>query len=171
MKDKFIENELWILTFGGGFQRVKIYKKGVNAKTRSNFRDKLKNRARVLVKEYYEEKECSSQNHINNLIEFSAWTGEEFASILNNGKLNIGVTQKIINLYLKYLWCLGKVKTPPHCPFDRIIISKLIKTNIPAWTKIENVERYCTLIEKAREKAGTLSIAEWELGIFARRNS
>ena len=28
-------------------------------------------------------------------------------------------------LYLKYLWCLGEICRPPHCPFDRMVIEEL----------------------------------------------
>lgn len=37
----------------------------------------------------------------------------------------IGSAQKALNLYRKYLWCLGYIPFPPHCPFDATIIDQL----------------------------------------------
>ncbi|SDJ63273.1 hypothetical protein SAMN05216338_105731 [Bradyrhizobium sp. Rc2d] len=32
------------------------------------------------------------------------------------------VAQKVLNLLLKYYWCLARIPEPPYCPIDRIII-------------------------------------------------
>jgi len=72
---------------------------------------------------------------------------------------------------LKYQWCLGELATPPHCPFDRIIISKMKLPNPPAWTQLDSVDAYKILVEKASQlaSASDKSIAEWELDVFSRR--
>jgi hypothetical protein len=89
---------------------------------------------------------------------------------LNNGRLRFGIAQKLINLYLKYRWCLGQIPTPPHCPFDRIIISKIgLYNGVINWTEIDCPNTYRSLVEKAQIKAGEMSIAEWELLEFSRR--
>ncbi len=59
----------------------------------------------------------------------------EFKDILFGNGFRVGIAQKALNLYLKYLWCLGKITEPPHCPFDSIIISE-IKCNIK-WTEMD----------------------------------
>jgi hypothetical protein len=46
-----------------------------------------------------------------------------------------GVAQKLLNLFLKYLWCLGTIAEPPHCPVDRIIIGKTCYKD-KNWTEI-----------------------------------
>ena len=77
--------------------------------------------------------------------------------------------QKALNLYLKLLWCLGKVKEPPHCPFDSIVISKLGKKL--NWTELDDIQPYKDLVNSARTLAGKLSIAKWELEIYNSRST
>jgi hypothetical protein len=64
---------------------------------------------------------------------------------------------------------LGLIETPPHCPFDRIIISQLELNNPPSWTKLNSVEEYRMLVNRASELAEPKSIAEWELSKYRRR--
>jgi len=172
LKENFINQEIWILTFGGAFQRANIYNSNENT---SNF-DKEKKKFRTEIKEFitenilpqYEEKIDENQ-HVENIIWISNWS-KNYSSFLKNNHLKIGVSQKLLNLYLKYKWCLNLIKTPPHCPFDSIIIKELgCKIN---WTQLDNIEQYKDLVNKAKEKAKQkkLSIAEWELEIFQRRN-
>ena len=39
----------------------------------------------------------------------------------------------------------------------------------PAWTKLDSVETYKMLVEKASILAGKKTIAKWELDVFSRR--
>ena len=81
-----------------------------------------------------------------------------------SGGFSIGVSQKIINLFLKYLWSLGRCKMPPHCPIDEAVLISIGKKGV-AWTKCNDIETYKKWIKliaiKAKEKDS--SIAEWEL--------
>jgi hypothetical protein len=174
LQDKFIDEEIWILTFGGAFQRAEIYKKDdlketEREKIRTKFREEIKNYIRQEVAPQYKNI-IDDNTHIQNIVNFTEWS-KNFASILNDGYLKIGVSQKLINLYLKYLWSLNKIQTPPHCPFDRIIITKLGYASPPSWTKLDNIELYKEFVQKAKQKAEIQksSIAEWELKVFQRR--
>ena len=130
----------------------------------------IKERIRSLVREQYSIGKVNSDSHTKNISDFAQLASKEFSRILKGDRLKIGVSQKIINLYLKYLWCFGKISEPPHCPFDRNIISKLNLVNPPNWTKIDDIEIYKTLVKKAQEKAGDQQpIALWELKMFKRR--
>ena len=90
-------------------------------------------------------------------------------------KYRYGIAQKLLNLYLKYLWCIKLIHTPPHCPIDRIIINKLkLKCN---WTQINDEKYYRRIIEKIKKTikldevhSPNESIAEWELKVYSRRN-
>lgn len=174
LRNKFIDEEIWILTFGGAFQRAEIYKKDnlldtEREKTRTQFREEIKKYVRQKIAPQY--KDIIDENeHIENIEKFTEWS-KSFSAILNGGYLKLGVSQKLINLYLKYLWSLNLIKTPPHCPFDRIIITKLGYYNPPSWTKLDNINQYKEFVQKAKEKAKkeNLSIAEWELKVFQRR--
>ncbi len=174
MQQKFIDEEIWILTFGGAFQRAEIYKKDnlsdvEREKTRMQFREEIKKFIRKEIVPQYKNIIDDNQ-HIANIEKFVEWS-KRFSKILNGGYLKIGVSQKLINLYLKYLWSLNLIETPPHCPFDRIIITKLGYNNPPSWTKLDDINKYKEFVQKAKEKAQkeNLTIAEWELKVFQRR--
>jgi len=174
LRNKFIDEEIWILTFGGAFQRAEIYKKDnlsdtKREKIRTQFREEIKKYIRQEIAPQY--KNIIDENqHIENIEKFTEWS-KSFSEILNGGYLKLGISQKLINLYLKYLWSLNLIKTPPHCPFDRIIITKLGYYNPPSWTKLDSIKQYKEFVQKAKEKAQkeNLSIAEWELKVFQRR--
>ena len=93
-------------------------------------------------------------------------------------RFRIGIAQKALNLYLKNLWCLGEITTPPHCPLDRLIIDKLgLKWSERSqydWTKIDDIEKYKELISRCDHKArerGCENIAEWELEVYKESNA
>lgn len=166
---EFINYEIWILTFGGGFQRVAIYANNVSDKTKAEFRAAIRNKINKIVREEYKNTNVSSEDHVKTIIDIKKWIDKNHSNILKNGEVMLGVVQKLLNLYLKYQWCLGLVHTPPHCPFDRIIISQMKLPNPPAWTKLNSVKTYKMLVKKAKELADNKTIAEWELDVFARR--
>lgn len=168
-KSDFLNYEIWILTFGGGLQRSGVYAANVSDINKSEFRNSVRNKINTLVKKIYRNSSVTSNEHIDNLEEIQNWINTNHSHVLKNGHIKLGIVQKLLNLYLKYQWCLGLVKEPPHCPFDRIIISKMNLSNPPAWTKLDSVDTYKMLVNKAKELAGNKSIAEWELDVFSRR--
>jgi hypothetical protein len=50
--------------------------------------------------------------------------------------MRIGLAQKALNLYLKYLWCLGEIHEPPHCPLDSIVLGQVPGCKDVRWTLI-----------------------------------
>ena len=171
MKKTFLHNEIWVLTFGAAFQRANVYKDKVEYETRSSFKCTLKKYIIENILPEYKEP-LSEDIHIRN-IEAIANYSSQWSEILSNGKLSIGVCQKLLNLILKYYWCMGDIPTPPHCPVDRIIQVKGLKSkNIINWTTMSEIEVYLNIINKVRREADKvgLSIAEWELEIFERNN-
>ena len=106
---------------------------------------------------------------------------------LNGGRLKFGRAQKLLNMYLKYMWCKNNI-TPPHCPFDNIIISRLVSErafgergtltrlqrqkgheNVRHWTKSDNPRDYRIWLAAARKaiKGEYRSLSEWELVAFS----
>ena len=65
--------------------------------------------------------------------------GEFGEGILRQPGYKIGVAQRLLNLQLKYLWCIGIAGEPPNCPVDRVMINKTYLKNQVAWTKIEDI--------------------------------
>ena len=181
MKKEFLNNEIWILTFGGGFQRANIYKENFSENLRTKFRTALREEIEKIVKANYHTTVLKEQ-HIDNIkkiVDFSEDLVVDNVTI----PINFGVAQKLLNLYLKYLWCLKEIPEPPHFPVDRIIQERLIKIlkknkldsfNLLPWTQFEDNEHYDKVITKAKlitekvEKFKGLSLAKLELKIFDR---
>ena len=168
-KASFIDHEIWILSFGGGFQRANVYARNVDKMKKPEFRAAIREKVSTIVADKYRKSTVSSSEHINVLVEIKDWIDSHFSLILRNDEIKFGVVQKLVNLYLKYKWCMNLIDRPPHCPFDRIIIEKLKLLNPPNWTEINDIDTYKTLVEKATKAAKPLSIAEWELDVFSRR--
>ncbi|MGB0879665.1 MAG: hypothetical protein ACPGTO_03780 [Polaribacter sp.] len=170
MKNSFIQNEIWILTFNGAFQRANIYKnKKVTEIERKDFKTKLRNHIENVILPFYSSK-VNEKGHIESINQLSDFS-KNFKSILNNGRLNFGVSQKLLNLFLKYQWTLNKIETPPHFPVDRIIQEKARIRPIISWTKITDLEKYLGIINAIRKIAdkNNLTLAEFELELFNRR--
>ena len=183
MKAAFLNNEIWILTFGGGFQRANVYKEKVPEPVRKEFRKALRDKIEALVaKDYHSE--ISEEMHIQNIqliVDFAKETLIQGYTI----PINFGVAQKLFNLYLKYLWCSDKLATTPvHFPVDRLIQTKLNeeakeagiqRRELKAWTQFKDEKDYLEVIrfaEKVQEKSTkfqNVSLAEMELEIFNRR--
>lgn len=168
-KSSFINTEIWVLTFGGAFQRANVYAENVSENQRKELRDALIKFVEVNLLPQYKIV-VSEEVHINNIkaiVDYSKKHNE----VLKPGQLYFGVAQKLLNLYLKYQWCLGTIQMPPHFPVDRIIQEKLKCKPIINWTSMENESDYINIIERARKVANEkdTSLAEWELEEFSRR--
>ena len=183
MKKSFLNNEIWILTFGGAFQRANIYKQNYPEKTRTAFRKALREQVEKQVNEKYQE-EVTARDHINqitSLVNFSNTLKIEGVTI----PINFGVAQKLLNLYLKYLWCLDELNfCPPHFPVDRVIqmrLNEVAKKNaipmleVKAWTQFNDASKYIKVVDFAKhirdnvEEFKNYSLAQLELKLFDRR--
>jgi hypothetical protein len=168
LREEFIQNEIWQLTFGGAFQRAHVYKsKEVNAQRKKEFKTAIRAYIEQLSTLHYQNKQVSETQHIVNIFDFSLKL-QRYGDILNNGKLNFGVSQKLLNLYLKYQWCLGKIEEPPHFPVDRRIQEIMNFKPIISWTQMNCEKEYIKIIRFAEKKANGLSLAQYELKMFRR---
>jgi hypothetical protein len=168
-KGKYINYEIWIMTFGGAFGRANVYASNVGEDERLDFRMAIRENIDALVTTRYRESPVSSERHVRNLAKIKSWIDANYSPILRNGEIRFGVVQKLVNLFLKYNWCMGLIMTPPHCPFDRTIIEMLKLKNPPNWTELNDVSTYNKLVERAAELAKPMSIAEWELTAYSRK--
>lgn len=107
----------------------------------------------------------SDLDHVRNIETLANDLTDRFQSILYRERFRIGISQKLLNLYLKYQWVLGWIPEPPHCPFDANVIGKLQLANRINWTELDSSEDYLVLVTAARDLARQvgLSIASWEL--------
>lgn len=173
-QENFVREDLWLLTYSASFQRAHVYNKNtsVTQKKKIAFRNSLFHFCNRLAEEQYQ-KEILEDKHIENIHALVDFTAGEFSEILHNERLKYGVAQKLLNLYLKYLWCISDLPTPPHFPIDRII-QDLLKLPIRiSWTQMDSAEEYMVVIDQAKkvmETKGYKNLAELEL-VEYRRNS
>jgi len=175
MKEEFINKEIWMLTYGASFQRAYAYVADASEETKKLFKVKTSVFINNMLAQY-KSGNVSDAVHINNIKELSDFT-KHFSDIFNGGQINFGIAQKMLNLYLKYQWCLGNIEEPPHFPVDRIIQQKLneqaklqgiSKLALLPWTQLKDETHYSRVIQHARSlKIGTP--AELELKLFQRR--
>jgi len=167
-KLNFLKNEIWILTWSATSQRANIFSKNMT----ENDRKKKRNEIKKTVFTIFEEFESLEKITEDILVQKILYLVKNFNS--KSFKFNVGHSQKLVNLLLKYYWCMGWIKNePPHCPIDRIVLSKArIKSEgkTPSWTKMDNIEDYKKYLKDIKKIAYPKSIALWELEIFNRRD-
>jgi hypothetical protein len=169
MKKKFIVDQAVVNSIGGAFQHAGVYVKELKDadKQKNCLRETLAECLRNFGLTYAQS--VTDEVHYRNIVNLANTMTEKFrdTGILRCRRFRIGIAQKALNLYLKYLWCLGDIPTPPHCPLDRRIIDMLDLKGKDRkdydWTKLDDIKKYKELIEKCRNVAGDISLAEWEL--------
>lgn len=175
MDDKleFVINELWILAWAASVQRAKLYVEKTdsgNSIKATKFRgDVIKFLKESIVSQYVDG--CTEERHYENIEALVVHANKIDPGILGAAGYKYGVAQKLLNLSLKYYWCLGHVNEPPHCPIDRIIISKTKHNGKINWTQITKRSQYEDVIKEVKDLARRkgLSIPQWELTYYSRR--
>jgi hypothetical protein len=174
-QEDFLLGELWMLAWGASVQHANLYQRGYSSGTQpvSKNAQRLSDHlfaylSSEIIPNYTGRlEEEQHYKYIDNLIVYANSAGSR---VLGELGYKYGVAQKLLNLFLKYLWCIGKIAEPPHCPVDRIIIGKT-RYKGRNWTQIVRRSEYEEIIEDIRRLAnleGT-SIAQWELSNYGRR--
>jgi hypothetical protein len=117
---------------------------------------------RELLPKYKDE--VAEKDHVDNIEKLVLHGSQEGKRILGAEGYKFGVAQKLLNLLLKYQWCLECCSEPPHCPIDSIVLNKTKYKGKP-WTAMTTKEQYQSAIDAVRDVANreNLSLAEWEL--------
>src|ERR1700694_4632603 len=134
-KRDFIVNEFWILAWNASVQRARLYKEGAGHDSRNrSFREKVVGHLCQVIPSYTGGVvEAQHYTNIDNLIEYAGNVDDQLLGPLG---YKYGIAQKLLNLALKYYWCLGEIAEPPHCPVDRIVISMTSQKGKINWTDI-----------------------------------
>jgi hypothetical protein len=166
---RFLRDEAWFNSWRASVDRAKFYSQ------RHEKRIEEKSKLKCAAEEYLKERRdncyqtnCSEASHLDNIGELVALFNKHDIA----GRNKYGSAQKLLNVYLKYLWCFRLINDPPpHCPVDRIIISKTNLANKVNWTEIANQEEYMMVINEisSKAKASDISIAQWELENYSPR--
>ncbi len=161
---QFLRDECFSLTLMAVVQRGRLYRKGSTEMLRKEFHRELRRELDRLVPQY--RTAVTEDDHLRNIVGLADGLSQSQKKALAGGRFRIGSAQKALNLYLKYIWCLGDIAAPPHCPFDYQVISELPGCEGYKWTRLDSVESYKSLVEAARRKASDRSLAEWELQLY-----
>lgn len=169
-KLEYLVRELWILAWNASVQRADVYGGGVKSGSEEvrPFRENLISYLCSEVIPKYRDHAVNDLEHYQNLDEFVAYANSVGRQVLGQFGYKYGVAQKLLNLALKYYWCLGLVTEPPHCPVDRIVIDKTTYRGAN-WTEIRQRSEYQAIIEDIKRRAVPQSAALWELCNFRRR--
>lgn len=162
-KEDAIQSAFWQSTVYAAFQRARVYADGATGEDRRGVKQTLKAAINELVPKY--RSRVREKTHVNRILAIKKQIDRQWRDALISGGMPIGVIQKAFNLYLKLLWCRGRVAEPPHCPLDKIIIDSLPVKQRRPWTRISDIETYEVLIKNLKVVAGekNLSLATWEL--------
>ncbi len=167
-KKEFIRSEFWIMSWQASMPRPrKFYKPDASKSDRKKFQQDLIEFCKELLRQY-KDKSVTESDHCKN-IQKLADRANTYKDVLEEPYYNIGIAQKLLNLQLKYLWCMGKVKKPPHCPVDRNILNKTRLKDKCNWTEIDSIACYKKVIKVISEVATPMDIADWELCHYSRR--
>lgn len=166
-KNQFLVEEFIMFSLNAGLQtRSNPVYAAHNEKEGADLREDIKNYLLRYVQEF---DKTSEDVHYEKIQFLSTSLSGKYGSILSNNRFRIGISQKIINLFLKYMWTAGYIKMPFHCPFDSIVKSILLKgdktVQLQDWTELDSIEEYKRYVSFARMRADELqlTIAEWEL--------
>lgn len=147
-----------------------MYRDGLepNSESTRRFRQSLFSYISHKVVPAYKDEVTEDQHYrqLDNLVAFANGAGNQ---VLGPRGYKYGVAQKLLNLFLKYQWCLDMIAEPPHCPVDRIVIDQTRYKGKINWTDIVERPQYQRIIEDIRCQARNQSIAMWELSIYNRR--
>lgn len=165
---RFLENEFLTLSIAGALQRSSTYSTE-DEKERDKVRGELRSGLCNLAAQY--SNEIDPEAHIKNIETLARQVSVSCASLLNGDHLRFGIAQKAVNLYLKYLWCAGRIPSPPHCPFDNNVINVNGRLDLPSgcerrWTQADKPEHYRDWVAAAAKKAKGISLADWELHLW-----
>jgi hypothetical protein len=169
---KFIKRMILRNSVNAALQRANIYDGGADVELKREFKKKAKDWL-VDFGERYSRKKATEENWIKEVESLADMLTRKYGEYLNDNRLKIGVAQKMISLYLKYLWLLeDKDKKPLFAVLDRGIMKKAHIKNPPNWTKLNCITEYkrvvldieCFVKSQKPKKTGEKFTdgAEWE---------
>lgn len=162
IKIEFLRQIILSNVQSASFQHASVYAPNIQEKERLAFQSRFRQELSALEQFYHAP--VSDDEHIMTIVSFANTLSEQFPHVLKDGRMRIGIAQKAINLYLKFLWCLELVPEPPHCPLDNLVLSKLRER--VSWTKLDGIENYCKKIGELKKVAGELSLSQWECKLW-----
>jgi len=160
----YLKDEIFSLTLMGTVLRGKVYRKNSTEVERSTLRGALRVELERLAQKY--EGGVQEREHFGNIDKLANTLSRTHSKALSGGRFRIGSAQKALNLYLKYLWWLDRIPSPPHCPFDAMVLSRVSGCSEVRWTQLDSLAEYKRIVECAKAAAKGVSLSEWELYLY-----
>jgi hypothetical protein len=153
-------------SLSAALQRNKVYETSASWTDRRAFRQTWAGLIRTAAEAYTQP--VADGDHCTTIERISQDLSVRFGRHLIGGKLTFGTSQKALNLYLKFLWRLGHIGPPPHCPVDRTVLDEVRLTG--SWMGCDSRDQYMTWITAARRLAGNRTLADWEYALWNARD-
>lgn len=167
LMDDFIRKIVLRNTIHAAFQRGKVYANNITTSNKALVTESIKT---VLVKlsANYINNNVTEQQHIENITNLAQTISQNHGDKLREQRLRIGTAQKLLNVYIKFLWCLNEANEPIHCPIDGIVLREInVNRN---WTELDSIDDYCNFISSIREIIPNgETIARWEHRLWNER--
>lgn len=166
--DEFIKKIILGVSIQAAFQRGNIYASPtLRDKDRKELKNSIKEELQKISRDYINT--ISEKKHIENIKLLSKAITKKHKEKLKKNKLRIGSAQKLLNVYLKFLWRLGEIEEPPHCPIDRIVLKEIKDDS--NWTDLDSIKKYNRIISKIRGRFHnkTQTLAKWELELWNKK--
>lgn len=146
-------------------QRANVYSSTTSQIGKNAFREDLKRWLTQLGLRYFAW-EYNGKKYCDEITSLKTHLNTRHSFLLNGGNVKIGVCQKAITLYLKYLWLLGdNSKKPIYATLDRGIMNLAGVTNPPNWTELDDIQEYERVvreIDNFAQNQGWESGSVWE---------
>jgi len=158
--DRAQRDMLWAFFRDGVFRRIKLYN-GKDPQLSNDKRKKLiRKHLESLLCEY--RKSINPDQHISNIKSFETQFKSKYF------ECGFGVSQKMVNLYLKGARLIGFIEIdPPHFPLDGIMQNKLkMKRKSYAELSEGHYKDALTIANSARKKRGLENLFELEIDMY-----
>jgi hypothetical protein len=139
-----------------------IYDSNISALKKLQIKEHWKSKLRTIAKKY--KRNVTNAEYEADIVNLKSQLLKSYKSDIPYFKLSHA--QKSIAVFLKHMWCLNAIITPPQCPIDRVILNKLGgEFRTINWTELDDIRSHRNLIIRVRARVATsgLSLAEWEL--------
>ncbi|MBI5729968.1 MAG: hypothetical protein HY963_02420 [Ignavibacteriales bacterium] len=141
---KFIKRMILRNAVNASLQYINTYIPQATANQRLAYRETLKEWLEQLALRYYA-CEYDANKYCNEIISLKEHLLANHGQILTS--LTLGICQKPITLWLKYLWLIGDAsKKPLFATIDRDIMNLAHIPNPPNWSEIDTIEEYLRIV-------------------------
>lgn len=170
-KIRFIKYELGLLSLKAALStrnnKYPIYVQGITVNQKTAAKKAIRSILNDVESNYFAG-DITEEKHIEYIVKVADDLSLAKGECLHKGRFRIGVAQKLVNVHLKYLWAAGLIPEPPHCPIDGIIRDKAEISY--DWTRSDSILEYKEAINNIKKQTGNISISNWELAKFRRRD-